>query len=108
MQISTVGARLPGLSMHGRLRDPRTAICEFCGTAQYNASSGRGGESTAEPSLRSEAGRNPVVHGALEFSVVVLKERKPRSVPSMLGTAIVASAEIPCGRTTRICSRLGL
>jgi hypothetical protein len=34
LQISTVGARLPGFLMQGRLRAPRTAIGESCGSLQ--------------------------------------------------------------------------
>src|ERR1700761_1664224 len=38
LQISTVGARLPGCPMHGLLRAPRTESGESCGSLQYNPS----------------------------------------------------------------------
>ena len=69
LQISTVGARLPGLSMQGMLRAPRTEIGESWGSLQYRPS----GVSISERSAgerHCDGGRKPTVHGGGSPNIV--------------------------------------
>ncbi|MFD2392990.1 hypothetical protein ACFSSF_03035 [Dietzia aerolata] len=58
----TVAARMPGYSMHGMLRAPRTATGESSGTLQYR-SCGVSGTSSSVGERRSSGGRKPVMQG---------------------------------------------
>src|SRR6185312_9937872 len=100
-QISTVGARLPGLSMHGLLRAPRTMIGESCGSLQYMPS----GVSMVVVSAglrHDDGGRKPTVQGSGSLIVIA---KSPSAYP--VGLRLGATAWIPAtdgGNNTNSCS----
>src|ERR1700737_1594320 len=102
--MSTVGARLPGLSMHGLLRAPRTRIGESCGSLQYKPSGVSMGVGSA--GLRHEdGGRKPTVHGSGSLRVMA---KSPSAYP--VGLRLGATAWIPPtdgGSNTSSCSNPG-
>jgi len=93
-----VAARLPGTSVHGILRDPRTLLAGVSiGILQY-VPAGNGAMLVSAGDRHSDAGRKPLKHGGgLFIDRLKSKSSAPVAVP-------VCSIAPICGKTTNSCS----